>query len=563
MTPMHSRIVWTVFGLFATAFLLAADKPSAVSSPQKTLQTGEAAIEKALQQPVDLMFNETPLADVVKSLRERCGIEIQLDERSLADANITSKTPVTCEVRGTPLRSALNLMLRNFGEDWTKKSWLRTLDATLKKLHKGRPEEKKPWAVWTIKDDVLLITSADENANILSTKVYDVSDLVVFRDKNDALWDNYDSLIDMIETGICQNNWQNNGGSGSISGVSLGTAKILVVSQTYQIQGEVADLLEKIRKIAKKTPNKSIPRRDPSPVFSAGYGMGLMAINDSPFEEENAKSLKKKSADARPNQAKSPLPSRKPLQSGRAAIEKALEKPVDFQFDGIQLSDVVEYLRDRYEIEIQLDEKPLGEASITRETPITSNLRGVSLRSALDLELRKIGVTWIIKNDVLLITTLEERDNNSLNLLMKVYDVSDLVVCRDDHDALWDDYDTLVKMIQTIIQPNNWAENGGLWAIAGSNLGTAKALAVTATDDGHERIAELFKNIREIAQKNPNAGPPRRNRPPAKPAVLPENATPATAGTPATSERTEEKKPGVAKPNPQPAAGNAHGDGMF
>jgi hypothetical protein len=533
MTPRHSRIAWTFLGLFATAFLLAADKPSAVSSPQKPLQTGEAAIEKALQQPIDLVFNKMPLGDVVKSLRERCGIEIYLAEmRLFYEAGINIETPVTCDLHNLPLRSGLNLMLKPLG------------------------------ATWTIQNDVLFITTPEEADNSLMVKLYDASDLEVCRDKHDAPWDDYTSLIEMIETTIRPNSWQDNGGPGGISGDSLGTAKILAVSQTYQIQGEVADLLEKIREVAKKTPCAPIPRRDPEEVKRVPFdspaqlrhGAGTMAINDS----TDAKKEEKKTGDAKPkaiqlNPTTKPatkMPPRKLLKSGRAAIEKALEQPVDFHFNETPLAEVVELLRNRHEIEIQLDEKPLSEASITRETPITEEMRGVPLKSGLQLLLKKIGVTWVIENDVLLITTWEERDSRCST---RVHDVSDLVVCQDDRGILWDDYNALVKVIQMTVHPNNWAENGGPWTIAGNSIGTAKALAVTAPDYGHDQIAELLKNIREIAQKNLNAGPPRRNRPPAKPAVTQGNATGATAGNPATAEKKDEKdekKPGVATPNP-------------
>ena len=109
-----------------------------------------------------------------------------------------------------------------------------------------------------------------------------------------------------------------------------------------------------------------------------------------------------------------------------------------------------------------------------------------------------------------MITTPEEAENH---LNTKVYDVADLVVCRDEHDALWDDYDALIEIITSTIKPTTWDGVGGPGAIKGNALGTAKVLVVSQTRDVHEEIADLLKNIREIAKKNPNAGTPRRNRP--------------------------------------------------
>ena len=124
--------------------------------------------------------------------------------------------------------------------------------------------------------------------------------------------------------------------------------------------------------------------------------------------------------------------------------------------------------------------------------------------------LNELSLTWTIQDEVLLITTPEEGDQR---LSTKVYDVADLVVCRDEHDAPWEDYDTLIDVITPTIQPITWDEVGGPGSISGATLGTAKVLIVSQTREVHEQIADLLAKIREIAKKNPDAGTPRRNKP--------------------------------------------------
>ena len=97
------------------------------------------------------------------------------------------------------------------------------------------------------------------------------------------------------------------------------------------------------------------------------------------------------------------------------------------EFIETPLSDVIDFLKDHHHIEIQLDNKALSDVGIGSDTPVTKNLKGISLRSALNLLLRDLNLTWTIQNEVLLITTPEEAENQ---LITKVYDVSDLVVCR-------------------------------------------------------------------------------------------------------------------------------------
>ncbi len=106
-------------------------------------------------------------------------------------------------------------------------------------------------------------------------------------------------------------------------------------------------------------------------------------------------------------------------------ILSELKKPTELDFVDTPLSEVINYLRDRHQIEIQLDKKALTNVGVDTNTPVTKSLRGISLRSALRLLLRDLDLTYVIKDEVLLITTPEQAQND---LVLKVYPVADLVV---------------------------------------------------------------------------------------------------------------------------------------
>ena len=59
-----------------------------------------------------LCFIEAPLQEVLDSLKEQHRIEIQIDNKALEDVGIGTDSPVTVDLKGISLRSALNLMLR-------------------------------------------------------------------------------------------------------------------------------------------------------------------------------------------------------------------------------------------------------------------------------------------------------------------------------------------------------------------------------------------------------------------------------------------------------------------
>ncbi|MGO8690547.1 MAG: hypothetical protein ACLQLG_13070 [Thermoguttaceae bacterium] len=106
-------------------------------------------------------------------------------------------------------------------------------------------------------------------------------------------------------------------------------------------------------------------------------------------------------------------------------IEAALKSPTQLEFAETPLTDVIDYLKDYHQIEIQLDKRALDDATIGTDTPVTKSVKGVSLQSALRLMLRELNLTYVIKDEVLLITTTEAAENM---LTTRAYSVADLVI---------------------------------------------------------------------------------------------------------------------------------------
>ena len=106
-------------------------------------------------------------------------------------------------------------------------------------------------------------------------------------------------------------------------------------------------------------------------------------------------------------------------------IDAALKSPTQLEFVDTPLTDVIDYLKDYHQIEIQLDKKAMDEAGIGTDVTVTKNLKGVSLRSAMRLMLHELGLTYLIQDEVLLITTTEAAETK---LSTRVYSVADLVI---------------------------------------------------------------------------------------------------------------------------------------
>ncbi len=109
-------------------------------------------------------------------------------------------------------------------------------------------------------------------------------------------------------------------------------------------------------------------------------------------------------------------------------ILNALDEKTELDFADTPLKDVMDYIKERHHIEVQFDQNALKNANPPidpSQTLITRSLKGVTLRSALKLILSEYNLTYVVKDEVLMITSKDEADKV---MVTKVYPVGDLVM---------------------------------------------------------------------------------------------------------------------------------------
>jgi general secretion pathway protein D len=111
-------------------------------------------------------------------------------------------------------------------------------------------------------------------------------------------------------------------------------------------------------------------------------------------------------------------------------IQRALSQPVDVSFTDAPLGTVMDTLGQMTDINVHLDQQGLSAEGVTSNTPVSINLsQPVSLKSALNLILEELRLSYVIRNEVLLITSQMTRDTN---VYQEVYNVADLVIAIPD-----------------------------------------------------------------------------------------------------------------------------------
>ena len=249
-------------------------------------------------------------------------------------------------------------------------------------------------------------------------------------------------------------------------------------------------------------------------------------------------------------------------------IQQALAQPVDVNFNNQPLSVVIDTLARMTGVNVHVDAQGIGAEGITSDTPVSITLsQPVSFRSALALILDELRLSYVIRNEVLLITSEQARD---LEVYQNVYNVADLVIgipnfvpgfnvglpaairsanqnygmnsssakmpmnfasadltgavsqnssvlgqmpldgimpgasslgnnptlsAGGQGGAAQADFDTLINLIKSTIEPLSWDDQGGSGTIQPfpGNL----SLVVSATQQVHEEIRDLLEQLRK------------------------------------------------------------------
>ena len=205
-------------------------------------------------------------------------------------------------------------------------------------------------------------------------------------------------------------------------------------------------------------------------------------------------------------------------REAEARILRQLERRDSFVFTKMPLTEFVQQLRERFGINVVIDQKSLEDFGIDTATPISVHLRDTTLESSLNLVLDSLELSWTIRNESLVITTPEEAE---YHLETRVYPVRDLVLIELERtvDA---DFDSLIEMITSIIEPDSWDEVGGPGAI--EPVVGSLSLVISQSWRVHRQIEPLLTTLRAAREMQgiaparigsvqlPAAKPPREYR---------------------------------------------------
>lgn len=436
------------------------NKPPATAAVKKVL-TERDRIERALASMVKYKFEDAPLSDVAAQFAKDHGINVVLEEASMANEGISIDTPVYFDLGGIKFEEALRLILEPLH-----------LEAV-------------------ILDEVLVVTTAIRAEGILDTRIYNLKNLLGVSGSEIQI----ESLRNVITTCVVPESWEEVGGPGSIAGKEDRKQWVKAANQNDKEQKKrIAS------RMSDKREGEGIPKQNNNRPANADF-KEVLIIRQSQRVHRQIEEL---FHELRRHFASNSEPTVRE-QAGEP-IRKALDKQVSVEFDDITLKEAVHQLAAQHEILMVIDESALADEGISTDTPIKLNLKGISLRSALRLALQPLELTAAVDGAVLKITTMVNAEEL---LFVKAYDVNDLMVQAD--------YDPLIELLTTIISPDSWEEVGGPGTIApvrnreikgdrnridNAQIELPGVLVIRQSDHIHREIAELFREIRSYQVPN-------------------------------------------------------------
>jgi serpin B len=311
---------------------------------------------------------------------------------------------------------------------------------------------------WVIEDERLKVTTSARAAEKLEVRVYDVTDLITARDPKSAIRFDFNSLMNLITTCAAFDSWQNLSGQGSMSPVTLpDDSRTLSIRQTQAVHEEVRKLLADLRNARRAEGD-------------TGVGPIVVSADES-------------------------LGARR-----EAAIHRALNKPVQMNVRSRPLEVTVREIARQADVQVVFDRATLTDEGVPMDAPVSLESSGNTVRSALNLVLHPLQLGWLIRNEVLFITTSAKAGEF---VEPHVYDMTDIAPrYRTEEGQVVSDLNSIANAIMTTIHPDSDWGNGPGIIMRYRDAGIV-ALIFPQTQAVHEDVAIFLEQLRELQKARP------------------------------------------------------------
>lgn len=186
-------------------------------------------------------------------------------------------------------------------------------------------------------------------------------------------------------------------------------------------------------------------------------------------------------------------------EPGRRKVVAQMERTLpEVRFEKVELADAIDFFRDVTGMGVQVSWTSLKSMGITREMPVTLNLKNVRFYKALNAVIDAVGgrgkVSYSIETGNLVILPADD-----LPVVLTKFDVHDLLAGHPDFGP------KLVSHITQTIEPSSWQEHNGKKGMIKLEEGV---LYVAQTPENQRRVSAILaltRVQRDEAQRRGNS----------------------------------------------------------
>ena len=141
-------------------------------------------------------------------------------------------------------------------------------------------------------------------------------------------------------------------------------------------------------------------------VLALGVAVGMAVFGTGTLLTRSGHPLPDRT-NSKPTHEPGQVPATSQLAAQEQQLIVALESPTRLVYVEMPLTEVVKYLRELHSVPIDIDVPALEKVSVGSDTPITFDLQGITLRSALNAICETLGLVCVVRDVRLRITTQE------------------------------------------------------------------------------------------------------------------------------------------------------------
>ena len=168
-----------------------------------------------------------------------------------------------------------------------------------------------------------------------------------------------------------------------------------------------------------------------------------------------------------------------------AEITAALTRTVDCEFVDTPLVDAIDFVAEHLGYPVFIDEQSLDEIGLGTDETVNLSVKNFQLEHLLKQMLSQLGITHMVIDGNVKITTPERAESN---LQTCIYPVGDLFPSSSAS------HDSVMALLTSVVEPDSWDAAGG----AGTIDSLSSSLVISQNYHVHQQVEDLLDVLREL-----------------------------------------------------------------